>query len=347
MILFILCVILVLIVTFLKENIGLAIFLGAVALVVIFILYSKVKKKEEAERVAVVTKEAKERAEAKKREEVRTRAIENFYSRTRWREVINATGFLDEKLTAKIMDSNIFNATILSYNEIDEKYKLFYQTSVEMFNSIEVLDWSLKVRCDASENIDSSYQDAILSKFNIQVQGCSPIIISSQNYEKRGLKLYILPNTVLVFCCGEEKNEFIAAYNLGALSINHSIHDCYKKVAIGDREWDVADAYAETNPIKDAEIHKMFWTAQNKDGKRSRRGSILAEHNPLNIVLKYRRISWQIGEYALDHVFSNGEKAKEMVANYRVYKKAKINEVVQPACVETTVDGEKEQEDND
>ena len=242
--------------------------------------------------------------------------IDAYYNCTRWRSVIDATDKLDKKVTNEIVNA-FTNRQLLQIGELDETFDAFYLSNLLVFASDEQKDSLDQINFVEGEPYQTN---SILSKFYIQPKS-QPVVISSKDNKKRGMVLYIFPKIVLVFVTGPEKTVFIGAYKMDVLTLSYREHIERKEVQMSDSHYDIAYNYKEYSPIDDAEIHTIRWFKQNADGKRSRRGSLLAEHNPLIFDFSYAMVFWNIGKHCLYSTFSNKRAVKEMCSAYRKYIK--------------------------
>lgn len=227
--------------------------------------------------------------------------INEYYSVSRWTSLIGWTNRMDTSLTEKIrMGERV------CFSNSSTTFANFYNAHVKLFLSQE------KTSKDANK---ISNGQCNLSSYGISYT-YNPVVLRSQNDKGRGLCLCIFDGTVLAFVNGPERNVFIGAYDTSALTIESKAVTERKSIRVDGIYNEVASTYKDFCPIKDSKIIAIHWQVENLNGKRSRRGGMLPEHNPLQISLEYALVGWRLGNYSLSVVFSNESEAKKMCSFY-------------------------------
>lgn len=272
---------------FFKENIWLAILIGAI--IVAFV-------------VGVIVAKKKKRAAY----------LRWFYDRDRRIAELNADAFMDIALTDAIVQAAANGSAIpvgredAAFNSVKDAYELVLQSS-------DIL------QSDATLSAEDTGR--ALTATNGIVPQSDPLILRYVGENNGGYVFYVFPDTILVFVEGPERVVFIAAYNPVALSLScGTLRYTLSPQVISERTQNPIRYYDRYCPVPDAQIISSRWEVTNKDGSRSFRGGLLPENNPLYFTLKYGILIVKLGDYSVETSFSQYDSTLLLAVAYNEFK---------------------------
>ena len=257
--------------------------------------------------------------------------LNHYYDKERWKSLINAPQQLDADLTNAI-ESAVANGTTVKIGSENNAFVEMRNAIPEVFLSKHQIPSGVVLSCldfkHVMNNASTSNIVPLGEQFGIKPV-CVPMILRSNDKKRRGLVLYVFGETVLAFVEGPERVVFIGAYKHDVLTISCTVERVHKSVIVNDHSQEIAAYYSHYNPIKDATIIGSHWEVTNQDGRRSFRGGLLPENNPLHFTLKYGKMTWNIGNYSVYSAFSRYAAVERISSLYNNYK-AKVRVKPQP-----------------
>lgn len=290
---------------FLQENVWVAFLIGGMVIAAIIL-------------IAVISSGRKKRF------------LNNYYSRERWMKLINSPENINGALTDLILNADSTSEPV-KLGVRNEELKKLVVLNREIYLSKGQIPSGIVLSALNSQQVSASGQlkygsmkDPFDAESVIQIYG-NPMIIRFSDIDVRGLVLYVFDEAILAFAEGPERTAFIAAYNHNVLFISCAEEKVHKSKIINDNSQDIAAFYNKYSPVSDAEIIESHWEVENKDGRRSFRGGLKPEHNPLHFTFKYAKIIVRVGEYSASYVLSRYSDVSLLAKKYEEFKSASNN----------------------